>query len=446
MKKTLSDILNESVMSNAGYALHRVVKKDFLLIRLMWLISLLLLSALCSFLIVKTVGNYLNYEVVTKIKIVNENPSPFPTISICNLNPIDRENAQKYMLQILQKIPDKPSLELNLIAQRFHSISNFYELIKNNSDPVHLQSPLGNMILACHYNFGVKCNESDFEWFYDFYYGGCYRFNPKETIKSYKKGKLAGIHMEIDVFYNYEASWITEVGIHIFIHNKSHKISLFEGIDAPVKKTTNIALSRVFNNKIEKPFSDCTEDLEASGSKYYKILTDANYTYKQSDCMDLCFSDYAFKRCQCREGFNIKLFQGPLCKSIEEIKCLFDSLKPFNDFESNNCNCSFECHSISYPYSTFLSEFPTEPYTRMYAEAYENVDPDFIHYLSYSLLAINIYYDELQYTVIDEQRKYEWIDLLASIGGSLGLFLGSSILSFMEVIEIFIRLFGILCK
>jgi hypothetical protein len=431
MKKTLSDILNESVMSNAGYALHRVVKKDFLLIRLMWLISLLLLSALCSFLIVKTVGNYLNYEVVTNIKIVNENPSPFPTISICNLKPFDGSYVEKFLMQIDSKLK-KTDIEAEDFVLNYHSyayryliMSNLFDLNKNDTERKLFGKHFKDFIYLCMYGLKYECNESDFEWFYDFYYGGCYRFNPKETIKSYKKGKVAGIHMEIDVLNNKNnISWLSEEGVQLFIHNKSQKISFNQGIYVPVEKSTNIVIKRIFSNKIEKPYSNCVENSDLYDSKYFRMLNKANLIYRQSDCFEMCFSDYALEKCECRDGSTIDFFSEPICKTALQIKCLIKMTKIFYESNYKDCDCPLECSSLSFEFATSLSEFPSYKYGALYTKkAYINQNKTMINHVIKNLLSLNIYYDELSYLVIKENKKTEFVDMLASIGGNSYLFI-----------------------
>ena len=52
-------------------------------------------------------------------------------------------------------------------------------------------------------------------------------------------------------------------------------------------------------------------------------------------------------------------------------------------------------------------------------------------------LAVRIYFDDLSYTLVSESPKTELVDMIANVGGLLGLFMGMSLLSFVEVIELF---------
>ena len=51
-------------------------------------------------------------------------------------------------------------------------------------------------------------------------------------------------------------------------------------------------------------------------------------------------------------------------------------------------------------------------------------------------LALNIYYPSTQFTKITISPKTSLIDLISNVGGSIGIFLGFSIFSFVEMVEI----------
>lgn len=61
-----------------------------------------------------------------------------------------------------------------------------------------------------------------------------------------------------------------------------------------------------------------------------------------------------------------------------------------------------------------------------------------------SLLALNVYFDDLKYTLISESPKTSIFDLIANIGSALGLFIGISLLSFFEILEYILEL-GLIC-
>jgi hypothetical protein len=54
-------------------------------------------------------------------------------------------------------------------------------------------------------------------------------------------------------------------------------------------------------------------------------------------------------------------------------------------------------------------------------------------------IAISIFYSDLSYIYIGESVKTLVIDLFSNIGGTLGLFVGVSMLSLIEIVEILIE-------
>jgi hypothetical protein len=63
-----------------------------------------------------------------------------------------------------------------------------------------------------------------------------------------------------------------------------------------------------------------------------------------------------------------------------------------------------------------------------------------------SFVVLNIAYDSLSYTEIREHSKMNFIALLGSIGGNLSLFLGVSVLSLFEIVEVLIEIYFIRAK
>lgn len=67
--------------------------------------------------------------------------------------------------------------------------------------------------------------------------------------------------------------------------------------------------------------------------------------------------------------------------------------------------------------------------------------------LQQSFLYLEIMYNsDIEYTSITEQPAVTPIELIANVGGTLGLFIGVSLLSFLEMVEILIKIISILIK
>ena len=56
---------------------------------------------------------------------------------------------------------------------------------------------------------------------------------------------------------------------------------------------------------------------------------------------------------------------------------------------------------------------------------------------------MSIFYESLSYILSEETPRMDMVSLLASIGGNLGLFLGVSVFSLYEMVEVALEIFFI---
>lgn len=110
--------------------------------------------------------------------------------------------------------------------------------------------------------------------------------------------------------------------------------------------------------------------------------------------------------------------------------------------------CPLECTQVEYELEHSSSAFPSRQYAQeIMSDAqvrqlmedvpvtYENVRD--------SLVSLLIAYEDIEYTMISEQPTLTIIDVIANVGGTLGLFIGISLLSVFELAEILIKILGI---
>ena len=58
-----------------------------------------------------------------------------------------------------------------------------------------------------------------------------------------------------------------------------------------------------------------------------------------------------------------------------------------------------------------------------------------------SFVKVNIFYESMSYELSTESPKMDIVSMLASIGGNLGLFLGVSVFSLCEIVEVALEIF-----
>lgn len=137
------------------------------------------------------------------------------------------------------------------------------------------------------------------------------------------------------------------------------------------------------------------------------------------------------------------------CVNESEIECLyaFDSFFTLTDINALcESACPKQCHTIDYKLVTnSMATFPTLTYLRnQLAGNWSNYmfpntsDSALIEFAKNGFLKLIINYDNLYYTSIDEVPVMSSSALFGYIGGQLGLFMGLSVLSFLEIIDLFV--------
>ncbi|RNA05870.1 acid-sensing ion channel 4-like [Brachionus plicatilis] len=182
-----------------------------------------------------------------------------------------------------------------------------------------------------------------------------------------------------------------------------------------------------------KPYSECIENLEDIDSEYYRKVIRSNLTYRQLDCFDAYISDEIYKKCGCELLLSNLIVEKKPCNTYQKQLCGSDLFKEI--IESNYKSkirslCPLECESVRYKISKSENKYPSESYakelleTNMIKNLFSNRSNVSFEELSSNILAVNVYYEYPEQTEITQSAIIRWDGLVASIGGTLGLFLG----------------------
>ena len=124
----------------------------------------------------------------------------------------------------------------------------------------------------------LDCN---FTRTFDMKLGNCFTFNNDATLKVTQSGKQNGLRLELRIEKRKDYASITSTyGARVFIYNHSTLYTDSQGLDVPVGKETNIALSKQVSKSLKKPFSDCVinQDDDVNKKKELDIFTLCVYT------------------------------------------------------------------------------------------------------------------------------------------------------------------------
>ena len=195
-------------------------------------------------------------------------------------------------------------------------------------------------------------------------------------------------------------------------------------------------------------------DKNAFDSKFFRSIITENLTYTQSYCYLLCFQQEAIDKCGCYFYGYPKLDGRIPCINLTQNYCVLQNYKEYINNISAICgpSCPLECNSGEYQIATSSSQYPTRQYAENFlinnpiiASKFPNGTLNY-EIIKQSVLSLNVYYDTLSYTEYIESPKLEIVDLVSNIGGIIGVFVGASLLSIFEIVEVAIEILAVLFK
>jgi hypothetical protein len=314
----------------------------------------------------------------------------------------------------------------------------------------------------CQTNYDTDCQNSPhkyFEIFNDSYYGQCLRFNSGKNSYGQSIKLIQGYYGSSNdgLWLNFKINSFGRFGkLLLIVHNSSMPPLNFANEDIKISpgKTNYITVHRTFNQKLGQPYNLCLEEPTnfSKNKTLINFLEKSGRSYSQKQCFELCFNLKYFELnpCNCTFVPWDQVF-AKCYASVEMYSKLYNCSENFrtkfseNSFEQK-CSeyCPLECNSIEYSLSTYTLDYPVTGKISD-RDKYKHFDSKFDTYeeVQSSFYSLVIYYKDLKYTLIKEEPNMVLADLVSNIGGLLGVFIGYSLISFIEIIELIIACFPI---
>jgi acid-sensing ion channel 2 len=228
----------------------------------------------------------------------------------------------------------------------------------------------------------------------------------------------------------------------------------FDGIRIAPGYHTSISLSRSFKSSLPKPYSNCLVDNQTNAefqSELFNLIQNSSYRYTQPLCFLQCQQKHINLKCNCTDPSATSLFSNTSqCLTLEQQRCMGNLYRTFlfsNDFIQDKCltECPLECYFDQFDEFLSLSEIIPDKYVD-YLNSKPNLAADFtsnnidLNVAKQSFVNLNIFYKSLSYETFTESPQLSLVWLFASIGGYLGLFLGISVFSVFEPIQVLIEI------
>ena len=464
LKDELKNLLKQRLETSSLISLPNGLRAKNNLAKLMWILFSIASASLCALFIYRTITDYLSYEVVTKTDVKYETRLTFPIVTICNLNIF----TTNYSREILSKKYDSYYPHIGVLDL---SLVDTVKIIKSNDSYRYLIGKrLENFITECKFSKSACDLSRDFEYYYDYNYGNCFRFNSGKDMNGSetklktvsKNGIGTGLLLELYAGSPGENMnmFSKENGFIIFISDYAIDSSISDGISISPGVSTKIAIKLNKHTKKPKPYSNCLENLinnNSYDSECYRRSISSSDQYHYITCVSFCIQKYIGDNCKCQAPAIGKIYYSNfrICSEkinqtipFEDIECMKKFINEFADSIDtlNECNCPMECNSNYFTQLISYSQFPTRQYSQYLIQSkfFNGSSNITFEYLRESMALVQIYFDELKTTVLTESIKMQAADLISSLGGLLGLFMGLSFLSFVEIFDFLINWFILL--
>jgi hypothetical protein len=373
-------------------------------IKLVWIIFLIGFLFGSIYYVTLNILDYLQYDTTTTIYEMNESESEFPTVSFCSAD-------------------YDPIFDIKIISISFQN-EDLTDEWQN-----HMES------------------------FTDNEYGNCYRFNSGYNLSNQsvpiKKVRKSGLDdgFWINIYYNRnETIELTDLMIYIYNYTQMPATIYKKGDFIQSGRFNYFKIKRIYDQKLEVPYNDCYKNVtksEYNQTIINHMIANKRRIYNQKECLDLCDNLKYKEMNPCsfipnNLDQNI-IYESRKLKNKTLIKCI---MKFFKQLNYTNEYCPYECDSFTFDINTHSVMTQTSGNISSKSlsyfsgfKTYENVSRTFF--------ALRVYYEDLKYTLIKQQAKIELFGLISNVGGTLGLFIGFSFISLLEIFEVLAELFCI---
>ena len=361
----------------------------------------------------------------------------FPAVTICNLN--------VYKNPAVSSIIDNETF--TLIQYLFRS-GNFLrphnitqqcqETIEDNME-LHEREDLWNLLLPpkennfIHYcGLAYETSSEVIPCENKFYpvltpAGICYtlQLSDEEAPTVNAIGSRYGLELVLNIEQETHPTFSGKAGAAVIVHERNDipRPTLY-GISVPPGQNADIAIQRqVFIDRTDQ--NNCTQGEEVD----FPFLP--NVVYSQFACRkNELFEDLASESgCGCIPSpyrpSTGRYANTPNC-TLNDLCCLIEE---FSNYDRDS-TCQLPCEYTVYKSENSYSAFPEGEALNQIASTMDMTEEA----VKNNFLSVHVFLEELQTTESITRYTYGEVDLLGDLGGNMGLFLGISIISIMEVL------------
>ena len=238
---------------------------------------------------------------------------------------------------------------------------------------------------------------------------------------------FAGLMLNIDR-EEYLVSTSGGIGYKVVIHEPYVTPRVHEDAIALEPGTeTYISLSRTRETILGTPYSS-VECSQHSGFYSTDFIQLSQYSYE--GCMLSCMLENSINTCNCSFRRSDEPGTDKACSLLDFYSCIYER---FGWYHTTTCGCLYPCESVHYQASHSSLYFPSPLFVQLARELGWPWQTEAA--LHDNVLHLHVFFQSLQYSEVEQVASYTCGDLIADMGGFVGLFVGASIITLLELGE-----------
>ncbi|KAF7711267.1 hypothetical protein HF521_000278 [Silurus meridionalis] len=392
--------------------------------RTVWALALLASLMLFLYQASRSTGTYLEHPHVAALSEESRRELTFPAITLCNVNRFRFSaltDADIYHLANLTGLPPK-SRGGHRPGELQYPPPDMLDIFQRTGHQID------DMLKSCNFS-GQNCSVNDFRVVYT-RYGKCYTFNGNKTLpKRTRQGGMGnGLELMLDIQQDeYLPIWretnetTLEAGIRVQIHSQNEPPYIHElGFGVSPGFQTFVSCQEQRLSYLPQPWGNCRASSEPVIPGYD--------TYSVSACRLHCESVHVQRECNCR------MIHMPGTADIctpSKVKCVDRALALLEISAGDPCVCETPCNVTRYGKELSMVKIPSKGSARYLSRKYHKTE----EYIRDNFLVLDVYFEALNYETIEQKKAYDIAGLLGDIGGQMGLFIGASVLTILEILD-----------
>ena len=360
----------------------------------------------------------------------------FPTVTICNVNLLTKTYAAENFSSLISIFD--PSDETKPADSNTTGTHNTDEGANVEDHTITLNElfrkgmlPIEKMFSYCKWiNRIIVCG--DYIGRTETDYGLCYSFPPNDLreknsseFKISQPGPDFGLTLHIDIHQEEYllAAHSRAAGVKVLVHE-------------PNVMPTPLINGRFFSPGFEHEMTITRKDSVRLSVPYSRSECIDDDTYSFESCLYECQNKIRYGMCDCKPEPTKNERD---CTLLDLFTCTnFD----MEEYYGGGCHCLPACSTVEYKSQISFGLFPSDLTLRNLKR--QGLNKSFEDFQKNNLV-LKIYFENMEYVSEIQKPAITWDQLIADIGGQLGLFLGASLITVIEAFGLLFKCVYILC-